>query len=156
MILFCCCLSHFVTLWWSQWDASMSAGYAILCYRFCLSERMWNMMWFYTSVLVCHGFEVMAGGAHHLSSCAIVIPTECILTDTYSSSLLPFSFLSLPNEVSTLMMFFLVVLILLTWRVTPHCSSLRGDLRFTTAVNLRQQCMHVWLSVAFSCFFFAS
>lgn len=54
---------------------------------------------------------------------------------------LPLFFLSLLNEVSTLLMFFL--LILLTWCVTPHCSSLRGYLRFTPVLNLPCQCVHV-------------
>ncbi len=54
---------------------------------------------------------------------------------------LPLFFSSVANEVSTLMMFFLVALILLTWRVTPRCSSLRGYPRLSTAVNLPQQCM---------------
>lgn len=74
---FCCCSSHSVTSWWSWWGAGMTAGAAILCYRF------WNMVWLYTSVLARHGFEVMAGGALHLSSWAVALCSVCTQTDTH-------------------------------------------------------------------------
>lgn len=73
--------------------------------------------------------------------CPAEPPSSVLGAHWLTHTLPPFSpslFSSPPNEVSTLMMFFLVVLILLTWHVTPHCSSLRGYLRFTTAVNLPQ------------------
>lgn len=73
----------------------------------------------------------------------------CLLhTDWHVLFLFPlFLLLSLSNEVSTLIMFFLVALVVLTWCVTPHCLSLRGYFRFTTAVNLPQQRKCVWMCV---------
>lgn len=55
--------------------------------------------------------------------------------------------LSLSNEVPTLIVFFLVAPVVLTWCVTPHRFSPRGYFRSTTAVNLPQEHKCVWMRV---------
>lgn len=94
-----------------------------------------------TSVLVCHRFEVAAGGGLNLSRWAVVC-VGCTLTDTTlpSSSHSLFSS-SLRYEVSTLVMFFLLIFS----DLARHSSLLLSERLpwVSTAVNLHCDCAHI-------------
>lgn len=71
-------------------------------------------------------------------------PSSCVVHARWLT--VSCSVLSLFNEVPTLMMFLLVVLILLTWHVTLHCSSLpQQNGKFTPSVD--EVCMIYFLLI---------